>query len=366
MSQLLIKRNLNNSIAYSKSKIHSTSSLLKEFQKIFLIMLFLALIFTVWISIYSIPQFKQNAFSNISNHTFSPLQQFKQGIPAKYVNCIEGLQLIIKSSTGIPACMKWDNGKKLLERGWAKSIPMISNYVCDSDCKQKLEKEGYTCYGAVKESNFCTDKFSQRISEVVIPFSANSINGKNYTPNSIKVSIGINNTVRWTNVDIISHTIFSDNKEFRSPLILPNQTWTFTFDKIGDYVYNGELGSPWLHGAVIVLPTDLNFEKGKPIENWGGEPSLGRYLFRDTDALGYVKNVLVLNKNSVMVSLSYPNGTEQKEIKLGDQFIGICSKHDDFITVRTFVLERVDMEQKIVQFREEIQLINSNCNKIFN
>ncbi|MBI5378233.1 MAG: cupredoxin domain-containing protein [Thaumarchaeota archaeon] len=328
------------------------------------ILVFSSFIYSYNISLDEIDQFEKDALAEISNQPMSPLQQFQLGIPAKYVNCVEGLQLVIKSTTGTPACLKWGDGKKLLKRGWAKSAPMISNYVCDSDCKQKLEKQGYTCYEAAKESNFCTDKFSQRISGIVIPYSANSPDGKNYVPNAVTVSIGINNTVRWTNADITPHTIVSDKRGFSSSTILPNQTWTFTFDKPGEYEYHGEPG-PWLHGKITVLPVDMEFDKGRPIEDWGGEPSLGRYIFRETDSLGYVDKVLVLDDNSVMISLSYPNGTEKKRIDLKDEFVGVCSKYNDFTTVKTFVLERIDKEQKIAQFREELELTNKTCNELF-
>lgn len=328
------------------------------------ILVFSSFVYTYKISLDEINQFEKDALAEISNHPIPPLQQFQLGIPAKYVDCVEGLQLLIKSTTGTPACLKWDDGKKLLERGWAKSAPMISNYVCDSDCKQKLEKQGYTCYEAVKESNFCTDKFSQRISGIVIPYNANSQDGKNYVPNAIMVSIGINNTIRWTNADITPHTIASDKIGSSSPTIMPNQTWTFTFDKPGEYEYHGEPGS-WLYGKITVLPVDMEFDKGRPIENWGGEPPLGRYIFRETDGLGYVDKVSVLNDNSVMISLSYPNGAEKKRLELGNEFVAMCSKYDDFTTVKTFVLERIDKEQKIVQFREEIEQTNKNCNEMF-
>lgn len=327
------------------------------------IMMFSSFIYTHEFSIGEINQFEKDTLA-VSNHSMSPLQQFQLGIPAKYVNCMEGLQLVIKSTTGTPACLKWENGKKLLERGWAKSAPMISNYVCDSDCKQKLEKQGYTCYKAAKEGNFCTDKFSQRILGIVIPYSASLPDGKNYIPNAITVSIGINNTIRWTNADDVPNSIASDDNKFSSTKILPNQTWTFTFDKPGEYGYHGESG-PWLHGKITVLPMDIEFDKGRPIENWGGEPPLGRYIFRETDSLGYVGKVLVLDDNSVMVSLSYPEGTEKKKIELGDEFIGICSKYNEFTTVRTLVLEGIDKEQKIAKFREEIEQTNKNCNEMF-
>lgn len=64
----------------------------------------------------------------------SPLKQFKSGISALDVKCNQGLQLILKSEDGSPACIKSDTSQILIKRGWgieaiiahpgpAKSIP---------------------------------------------------------------------------------------------------------------------------------------------------------------------------------------------------------------------------------------------------
>ncbi|MDE1873445.1 MAG: hypothetical protein KGH99_08225, partial [Thaumarchaeota archaeon] len=64
----------------------------------------------------------------------TPLKQFKSGISALDVKCNQGLQLILKSEDGSPACIKSDTSQILIKRGWgieaiiahpgpAKSIP---------------------------------------------------------------------------------------------------------------------------------------------------------------------------------------------------------------------------------------------------
>ncbi len=60
------------------------------------------------------------ASTTSSNLIVSPLQQFKSGIPIDEIQCEEGLQLVIKSSNGNPACVKQEAIQKLIERGWAK------------------------------------------------------------------------------------------------------------------------------------------------------------------------------------------------------------------------------------------------------
>lgn len=55
-----------------------------------------------------------NATSGIE----SPLKQFKSGISALDVKCNQGLQLILKSEDGFPACVKSDTSQILIKRGW--------------------------------------------------------------------------------------------------------------------------------------------------------------------------------------------------------------------------------------------------------
>ncbi|AFS80267.1 beta-lactamase domain-containing protein [Candidatus Nitrosopumilus koreensis AR1] len=55
-----------------------------------------------------------------------PLQQGNAGIAASDVICAESLQLLFKSHDGSPACVSNDAKKKLQERGWQTSIPLLA------------------------------------------------------------------------------------------------------------------------------------------------------------------------------------------------------------------------------------------------
>ena len=50
----------------------------------------------------------------------SPLKQMSTGISAEDVICREGLELIIKASSGSAACVKSSTATVLIERGWAR------------------------------------------------------------------------------------------------------------------------------------------------------------------------------------------------------------------------------------------------------
>ncbi len=55
-----------------------------------------------------------------------PLQQIRDGTEPSKVTCTEGLELVLKKSNGMPACLKPTSVAKLIERGWA--IHVLPDY----------------------------------------------------------------------------------------------------------------------------------------------------------------------------------------------------------------------------------------------
>jgi hypothetical protein len=49
-----------------------------------------------------------------------PKFQIERGMKAEHVRCNEGLELLLKSNNGDPACIKPETKQILIERGWAK------------------------------------------------------------------------------------------------------------------------------------------------------------------------------------------------------------------------------------------------------
>jgi aldose sugar dehydrogenase len=54
----------------------------------------------------------------IGDRSMSPLKQVKEGVSPIDVACKTGLELILKSSSGNPACVTPDTASKLISRGW--------------------------------------------------------------------------------------------------------------------------------------------------------------------------------------------------------------------------------------------------------
>lgn len=79
-------------------------------------------------AIYLLPP---NAYSESMTHSQiayfpPPLKQIKDGQNPTHVTCTEGLELVLKQSTGLPACIKPSSVAKLIQRGWA--IHVLPDY----------------------------------------------------------------------------------------------------------------------------------------------------------------------------------------------------------------------------------------------
>jgi len=72
-----------------------------------------------------------------------------------------------------------------------------------------------------------------------------------FSPPTITVVIGVNNTVIWTNDDSAEHTVTATDGSFNSGSIEPGQTFAYTFTAPGTYTYYCTI-HPWMRGTVIV------------------------------------------------------------------------------------------------------------------
>lgn len=85
--------------------------------------------------------------------------------------------------------------------------------------------------------------------------SANSANPPGYTPDSITLVVGVNNTVIWTNNDSVHHAVTSTSAptggDFNSGNMQPGVTCTHTFTVPGTYQYDCVYHS-WMTGTIIV------------------------------------------------------------------------------------------------------------------
>ncbi len=72
-----------------------------------------------------------------------------------------------------------------------------------------------------------------------------------YSPATIHLKMGVNNTVTWTNYDTAPHTVTSTDKTFDSGNINPGESFTYTFTGAGTYQYYCVYHT-WMRGTVVV------------------------------------------------------------------------------------------------------------------
>ena len=72
---------------------------------------------------------------------------------------------------------------------------------------------------------------------------------ESYNPTAVEVNSGT--TVTWTNDDFVAHTVTDIEDSFDSGFIQAGSTWSYTFEKSGDWGYLCTL-HPWMKGTVSV------------------------------------------------------------------------------------------------------------------
>ena len=82
----------------------------------------------------------------------------------------------------------------------------------------------------------------------VVKIVANS-GSNSFSPNPVEVKVG--ETVTWINDDSGRHTVTSKDGVFNSDLMGKGQTFSYTFDKAGEYSYNCS-PHPNMVGTVVV------------------------------------------------------------------------------------------------------------------
>src|SRR5919108_2627303 len=84
-----------------------------------------------------------------------------------------------------------------------------------------------------------------------------------FSPSSVRIDFG--DTVKWTNADTSNHQVVADNGSFASPILKPNQSYSFTFKAAGRFPYHDAI-RPSLKGVIRVNgpPPSLTFGATNP------------------------------------------------------------------------------------------------------
>jgi plastocyanin len=100
-----------------------------------------------------------------------------------------------------------------------------------------------------------------------------NIFGSGFSPASATITEG--DTVTWVNRDNANHQILADKGQFVSPILRPNQKYSFTFNAAGTYTYKDELNRK-LAGTITVkgLPPTLTFTASSQYVVFGDKVTL--------------------------------------------------------------------------------------------
>src|SRR5919201_5443560 len=94
-----------------------------------------------------------------------------------------------------------------------------------------------------------------------------------FSPSSVRINFG--DTVHWTNVDSTNHQVVADNGLFASPILKPNQSYSYTFKTAGRFPYHDAI-KPSLKGVIRVNgpPPSVTFGVTNPIVVYGTQTTL--------------------------------------------------------------------------------------------
>src|SRR2546428_6062357 len=108
-------------------------------------------------------------------------------------------------------------------------------------------------YGEATHTTTTVVPQSPKLSHVtILKGAATDVNSQGYSPATVTVVIGVNNTVVWKNNDTVFHTVTATDGSFNSGTIFSGQTWGHTFNEPGSYSYYFCQYHPWMKGTVIV------------------------------------------------------------------------------------------------------------------
>ncbi len=166
----------------------------------------------------------------------SPLEQYHNGIEASQVKCKEDFTLLKKANSGLPICVRFETGFKLLERKLVE--PTIFGLASESL--------------PVPEDLVNIDRI--HISKIVLPLGLSGVGNKiTPEPQSITLVIGVNNTIVWENQGDVPVTLVSTlaYHAWTTGVIKPGQSKIMTFNDTGIHGYHGSPG-PWIQGTITV------------------------------------------------------------------------------------------------------------------
>jgi plastocyanin len=89
--------------------------------------------------------------------------------------------------------------------------------------------------------------------DVAIVSGASTLGATAYDPNPFTISLAVQATVEWRNLDGVNHTVTADDASFSSADITPTASYSKIFTSPGTYPYHCAI-HPGMVGSIVVTP----------------------------------------------------------------------------------------------------------------
>jgi plastocyanin len=130
-----------------------------------------------------------------------------------------------------------------------------------------------------------------------------------FTPN--KVTIDFGDTITWTNKDTANHQVLADQGTFpTSPVLQPNQTYSYTFTKSGNFGYRDALNTN--RRGTIVVRTGVSLTAAPPTVAYGQAVTLSGVISSGASGETVTVDAMECGKTAftkVATATSAANGT---------------------------------------------------------
>lgn len=157
---------------------------------------------------------------------------------------------------------------------------------------------------------------------VVMPSGVGSNTALNFSPATVTLIIGLNNTVTFVNRDTATHTVTATDNSFNSGDITAGKSWTNTFSTVGNFSYYCIYHNSWMKGKVIVKSAIPGSFTVKIAPNTGSDSSLNYNPGTFKLVVGVNNTVVFLNQDSVLHTVTATDGSfDSGDIRPGTIFI---------------------------------------------
>ena len=146
---------------------------------------------------------------------------------------------------------------------------------------------------------------------VIMPQGVGSDTALTYSPATVTLVIGVNDTITFTNKDTSPHTVTATDHSFDSGNMKPGDSWTHQFTTAGTYTYYCVYHS-WMKGTIVVKSSTSSSSGGFTVKIPSGAGSDSSLNFSPANiklVVGVNNTVTFLNQDSAIHTVTALDGS---------------------------------------------------------